>query len=109
MTRGKTVAETFGLSAYKPTEYKLDQLWLEIPLRADAISLFHMYPNSAMGLSDGTVRPEGAMSMSGALPCQDCAMPFKALLWLGDEERGLGFYASATRTGSRPTPSERSS
>lgn len=93
MTRGKTVAETFGLSAYKPTEYKLDQLWLEIPLRADAVSLFHMYPNSAMGLSDGTVRPEGAMSMSGALPRQDCAMPFKALLWLGDEERGLGFYA----------------
>lgn len=40
----------------------------------------------------------GTMSASGAVPAQDAAMPFKALLWLGNEERGLGWYAESDRS-----------
>lgn len=77
--------------------FKLDRLWLEIPLRAEAVTLFHMFPNSVISLADGTERPMGTMSASGAVPAQDTAMPFKALLWLGNEERGLGWYAENDR------------
>jgi|GEM_PF-2684373 len=54
MTRGKTVAQVFGIAEAKPTLFKLDRLWLGIPLRAEAMNLFHMHPNSALSLADGT-------------------------------------------------------
>ena len=93
MTRGKTVAQVFGIAETKPTLFRLDKLWLEIPLRADAMTLFTSYPNSAMKLADGTERPYNDMSMSGRIPDKTASMPFKALLWLGNEERGLGWFA----------------
>jgi len=92
MTRGKTVAQVFGIAESKPTLFKLDQLWLEIPLRAEAMTLFHMHPNSAIALEDGTERPMNSMSMSGTIPTESAAMPFKSLLWIGNEERGLGWF-----------------
>lgn len=97
MTRGQTVAEVFGVAKTKPKLYKLDQLWVEIPLRPEAMTLFHMYPNSDLKLADGTVRPESLMSTGGALPQISSALPFKALLWLGNEERGLGWFAENSR------------
>ena len=97
MTRGKTVAQVFGIAEASPTLFKLDQLWLEIPLRAEAMTLFHMHPNSALSLADGTQRPHTDMSMSGTIPNQSAAMPFKSLLWLGNEERGLGWFAENDR------------
>ncbi len=97
MTRGQTVAQAFGVDSTRPLRFRLDRLWLEIPLRAEAVTLFHMYPNSEVELADGTVRPESVMSTGGALPAQSCAMPFKALLWLGNEERGLGWFAENDR------------
>lgn len=97
MTRGKTVAQVFGIADAKPTLFRLDKLWLEIPLRAEALSLFHMHPNSAWFLADGSERPCGNMSMSGRIPDQSAAMPFKSLLWLGNEERGLGWFAENDR------------
>ncbi len=97
MTRGKTVAQCFGLTETKPTLFKLDRLWFEIPLRAGAMTLFHMYPNSAIKLSDGTERAHNDMSMSGRIPDKTAMLPFKALLWLGNEERGLGWFAENDR------------
>ncbi len=97
MTRGKTVAQCFGLTETKPTLFKLDRLWFEIPLRAEAMTLFHMYPNSAIKLSDGTERALTDMSMSGRIPDKTAMLPFKALLWLGNEERGLGWFAENDR------------
>ncbi len=97
MTRGQTVAQVFGISATKPLLYQLDRLWLEIPLRAEAMTLFHMFPNSEMLLDDGNTRPENRLSSSGAVPVQSAAMPFKTLLWLGNEERGLGWFAENDR------------
>lgn len=97
MTRGQTVAQVFGISATKPLLYQLDRLWLEIPLKAEAMTLFHMFPNSEMLLDDGSVRPENRLSSSGAVPVQSAAIPFKTLLWLGNEERGLGWFAENDR------------
>lgn len=97
MTRGKTVAQVFGIADVEPTHFKLDQLWLEIPLRADAFPLFHMYPNSEIKLANGERRPLETMSMSGNVPEPYAGMPFKPLLWLGNEERGLGWFADNDR------------
>ena len=83
MTRGKTVAQVFGVVDTKPVHFKLDRLWLEVPMKAEACSLFHMYPNSGMKLADGEVRPMEEMSMSGRLPEQSAGLPFKALFWTG--------------------------
>lgn len=97
MPSGQTVAQVFGIADTKPKRYKLDRLWLEIPLRAEAMTLFTMYPNSAMKLGDDSERPCTTMSMSGKIPEQTAAMPFKALLWVGNEERGLGWFAENDR------------
>ncbi|MBQ9921074.1 MAG: hypothetical protein IJO52_02720 [Clostridia bacterium] len=94
MPRGKTVAQTFGLAEIKPVQFKLDKLWLEVPLRKEAISLYTMYPHSAMRFADGTYTNAKSITVqSGKLPEMAASMPFKALLWLGDEERGLGWFA----------------
>lgn len=97
MTRGKTVAQVFGVVDTKPVHFKLDRLWLEVPMKAEACSLFHMYPNSGMKLADGEVRPMEEMSMSGRLPEQSAGLPFKALFWTGNDERGLGWFAESDR------------
>ena len=97
MTRGQTVAQVFGVAETKPIQFILDKLWVEIPLKAEACSLFHMHPNSEMKLADGTVKPQNAMSMSGKLPNQSAGIPFKPIFWLGNEDRGLGWFAENDR------------
>ncbi len=44
------------------------------------------------------MRPQTAMSTGGAIPALSAAMPFRALLWLGNEERGLGWFAENERS-----------
>ncbi len=97
MTRGKTVAQEFGIADVKPVRFKLDRLWLEIPLKRETATLFHMFPNCAMKLLDGSVREMGQMTMSGRVPGADAVLPFRPLLWIGDEERGLGWFAENDR------------
>lgn len=93
MTRGETVAQALGLVKVEPLNYKLDKLWVEIPLRKDICSLFHMFPNSDRMLEDGTIIKKDSYSSSGSILQQSFSMPFKPVLWLGNEERGLGWYA----------------
>ncbi len=93
MPRGKTVRQEVGLETLKPREYRLERLWLEIPLNQDIAKLYSMYPSSKVKLSDGRVIQDGAAATSGAVPQADAELPFKPLLWLGDENMGLGFYA----------------
>ena len=94
MPRGKTVAQVFGLADVKPVKFKLDRLWLEVPLKKEAISLYTMYPHSAMRFADGSYNnPRSITIQSGKLPEMAASMPFKALLWLGNEERGLGWFS----------------
>ena len=96
MPAGLTVAEVFGTAERKRPAYRLDSLALEIPLRADALTHFSMYPGGEVRRSDGSVLSGGAMSNSGAIPQDaDLFFPFEALLWLGREECGLGLYADS--------------
>lgn len=92
LTRGYTVPQNLGLEPIIPQAYRLDRLWLEVPLKKEHCTLFHQSPVSEVKLADGTVLPKNSMSSSGAIP-GSAVFPFKTLFWLGNEERGLGWYA----------------
>lgn len=97
MTRGKTVAEVLGLSKKKEFLYKLDKMWLEIPLKKEIATMYHMHFNSDIFLSDGSVIEMKRTSSGGSIPELDFSLPFKTLLWLGNDERGLGWFAESER------------
>ncbi len=97
MPRGKTVAQVFGISGAKPIRYQMDKLWLEIPLKEETARRYNMYPNGPRNLADGTVLPENDTSSCSKLPDQTMSVPFKPLFWLGNDERGLGWYAERNR------------
>jgi len=97
MTRGATVAQALGLAELKPLSYKLDRLWLEIPLKKEHCLFYHMYENGDMYLSDGSVMKAKATSTSGRIPQLDASVPFKPLFWLGSDERGLGWSSESDR------------
>ncbi len=93
--RGRTVPQGFGLAAVKQLSYRLDRLWLEIPLKAEYARLYQLFPHTALHLADGSEIPRSNTSVAGELPSADASMSFKALCWLGDEERGFGFSSSS--------------
>jgi len=94
MPRGRTVAQVLGLAETVPIQFKLDKLWLEIPLKKEAVSLFTTLPYTYIKYADGTKSDTRSItSHSGKLPDKAFGMPFKALLWLGNEDRGLGWFA----------------
>lgn len=97
MTRGYTVSQHLGISDIKPLQYKLDNLWLEIPLRKEFFSLYNMYPNSPMETECGKVYEETTTSSSGVIPTESVFLPFVPLLWLGNENLGIGFFAENSR------------
>jgi len=93
MTKGRTVAEVLGLSETKEFLYKLDKMWLEVPLRKEIAIMYHIYENSDIFLSDGSVIKKVETSSSGKIPELDAAVPFKPLMWLGNDEKGLGWFS----------------
>jgi len=74
---------------------KLDRLWLEIPLKREFAGLYHYFPGAW-----------GSAANSGAVPGEGLSLPFKPFVWLGDEARGLGWFAESDQ-GWRPQPADR--
>lgn len=93
MPRGKTVQEVFGVSEIKPNPYSLERLWLEIPLKKKHAKNFHYYPShEGLPTFEGKGIEPSEVCMSREIP-SSMAMPFKPLVWLGTEDRGLCFFA----------------
>ncbi len=65
---------------------KLEQLWLETPLKRERASLFHYFPGRW-----------GSASNSGELPASGLQLPFRPFVWLGSEDSGLGWFAESDR------------
>ncbi|MDD6308445.1 MAG: DUF6067 family protein [Clostridia bacterium] len=95
MPRGLTVAEAFYEIKRKARNYKIENLFLEIPIRKEYASLYNMFPNSEFRFFDGTETKENRTSASGRTPEKDAFLPFKPLFWLGNEEVGLSFFAES--------------
>ena len=97
MPRGLTVAQALGVEGFEPLRFKLDKLWLEIPLNNEHCSLFHMYPGGEKYCYDGTVIKSSSTSGSGKIPSGGFHVPFKPILWLGNEKRGIGWFAESDK------------
>ncbi len=74
---------------------KLEQLWLEVPLKRERARLFHYFPGRW-----------GSAKSSGALPDTGLTLPFKPFVWLGREDSGLSWFAESDR-GWQPLAADR--
>lgn len=63
---------------------KVEQLWLEVPLRRECATLYHYWPGRW-----------GSAANSGAVPEEGLSIAFRPFLWLGWEEGGLGYFAES--------------
>ncbi len=82
------------LPQYK-TKPKLEQLWLEVPLRRERTSLVHYFPGGW-----------GNAKNSGGLPETGLVLPFRPFVWLGNEAGGLGWFAESDK-GWQPETADR--
>ncbi|MFA7006809.1 MAG: glycoside hydrolase domain-containing protein, partial [Verrucomicrobiia bacterium] len=74
---------------------KLEQLWLEVPIKRERVSLFHYFPGQW-----------GKSKNSGELPEAGLTLPFKPFVWLGREDSGLGWFAESDK-GWQPQATDR--
>ena len=95
MPCGMTVAQLFGLADEDKLRYSLERLWLEIPLKKEVATLFSMYPNTAIHLEGGIEVPKNETSGGGRIPDKDAYLPFLPILWLGNDNLGLGWCAES--------------
>ena len=72
------------LAATRPVT--VEQLTVEIPLRADRVRLFYQWRGKYCCGDDREM---------GVLPAGTLWKGFRPYLWLGDEERGLGWFAES--------------
>ena len=76
--RGRSVAEIFGLEAAKKAEYRLDKLWIEIPLRSECAKYFQYYP-----------RPAGDSALSGGGEMRTLSTTFKEQMLVTNDDVGF--------------------
>ena len=101
MARGRTVKQVFGLEPDSRVGHDLSRLWLEIELDRAIAGLYHFWPNHP-AQEAGTVPASGSgqagrdpmLNNSGELTA-DLALPFRPLVWLGDDRAGLTFCAES--------------
>ncbi len=74
---------------------KIEQLWLEVPIKRERASLFHYFPGQW-----------GKSKNSGELPEAGLTLPFKPFVWLGREDSGLGWFAESDK-GWQPQAADR--
>ena len=97
MPRGLTVAQALGVEGFEPLKFKLGKLWLEIPLKNELCDLYHMFPSGDKYCYDGSVIKSSSTAGSGKIPKSGFHIPFKPILWLGNESLGLGWFAENDR------------
>lgn len=78
---------TMTLSGQGGKPVQLDGLELRIPVRAERAIYYHWF--------EATRDPR--LTNAGALPAEGLKSHFKPLLWLGDNDRGLCWFAEAPR------------
>lgn len=69
-----------------PNGGAIGELTLEIPIKAEYAKYYHFWPGRW-----------GSTYNSGAIPEEGLKLPFKPYVWLGDEERGLGWFCESDK------------
>ncbi len=97
MPRGRTVEEEYAPGyVYRERNYNIEQLWLEIPLKAENSFLYHFFRNGKIYRADDSIykmtQDEEFDNVSGQFEEDESYhLGYKGMLWLGDDERGIGF------------------
>ncbi len=65
---------------------KIEQLWLEVPIKRERASLFHYFPGKW-----------GSAMNSGELTEAGLTLKFQPFVWLGREDSGLGWFAESDK------------
>lgn len=84
MPRGLTVPQLFGVEAGGVKEWGLERLWLELPLRKDAMRLYYAWP-----LKDVRGAKGEALASGGEIPEGGISMDFRPAVFLSNEAFGL--------------------
>lgn len=99
MPRTHTLYEDKHLGRQPDGTWSLDKLWIEIPLKKEYSKNFHYYPNQKAEKGPtfyGEGIPFNRVASSRQIPCS-MGMPFKPIVWIGDESRGFCFAADENR------------
>lgn len=90
MPQGRSVNAWFGLDNRKDPEYKLQKLWLEIPLKPEIAQLYHIFPNSDL-IINGENYPFDKIAQAGNLP-KTLEMSFKEQIFVGNDNLGFAVF-----------------
>lgn len=105
MPRGTTVQENyFGLKEEDP--YRLDRLWLEIPLKKEHINLFEMFPRNDYTLCDGTVVEGNGMTGGDFIPEGLTKFSFQPQMILCGDGRGIGCFFESNQNWQPEDPAD---
>jgi len=91
-TKANTVPQSFGFEPIIERDYKLDYMWLEIPIKKEFAEIYNLAPRKDMYLEDGTTIPSSLTSYGGIMPGQSLSMPYMQTFWVGCEKAGIGFF-----------------
>ena len=91
MTTSYNMAQRLRLEPWPTWKYQLEKLWIEVPMIKEKTSLYSQYPRSDIYQNGEVLYKNAAVRASGDIPEGNIHLPFKALFWVGEDERGLGF------------------
>ena len=83
--RGRSVAQCFGMEKLRRSDYRLDRLWIEIPLTASAARFFQYHPQLA---------GQNVLTSGGEIR-EKMALPHREQVFLTGEDYGLLFCSES--------------
>jgi len=97
MPKGRTVAECFGIETYDPTAFQLDTLYMEVPLRKEAVKYFNVNPVGGIVFNnpdekDTSVPDTIVFNRNGVIPKSGLHGPFQSQIYLNGDSKGIGFF-----------------
>lgn len=95
MPKGYTVPQLFGLESKESTPTLLDYFWVEVPIKKELATLYHVYPNDVMPSDTGDTSSSKNYSGSGFLSDSNMDLNFCAVTYLGNDDLGFFTYAES--------------
>lgn len=95
MTTSYNMAQRLRLEPWPTWKYQLEKLWIETPLKKEKATFYTQFPNSDIYKDGEILYKRAAARASGEIPEGKIHLPFKALLWTGESDRGLGFVCES--------------
>ena len=96
MPRGRSVAQVFGLAPVRTDAFDVNRVYLDIPLRKDAVRYYHTYPfGGRIGYTQAI--DNNILNFAGTVPSGGFHCAFKEQVYLGGEECGLGLFFTDNR------------